>query len=108
MSPLSLVDTSRLPISEEERLRSIQRSPFQSASPCPDPAGKSFNLPSGGGRAKFAEKRARTYLMVGGAVVLIALIALSLSRILTVNHAESRSQTSSERLGPVKKSNAEV
>ena len=67
----------------------------------PDPAGKSFNLLPEEVRAKFAEKRARTYLMVGGAVV-IALIALSLWRILAVNHAESQVTNLSQQLSTIK------
>ena len=47
-----------------------------------------------GESGQFAEKRAQTYLMVGGAAVLLLLIALSLWRIFAVSHAESQVTTS--------------
>ncbi len=101
-SPLSLVDTSRLPISEEEAASINPTLAVPVGLALPDPAGKSFNLLPEEVRAKFAEKRARTYLMVGGAVVLIALIALSLWRILAVNHAESQVTNLSQQLSTIK------
>ncbi len=97
-SPLSLVDTSRLPISEEEAASINPTLAVPVGLALPDPAGKSFNLLPAEISAKFAEKRIRTYLLAGAAGLLVVLIGLTLWRVLAVNSAQNQVNSLQQQL----------
>jgi len=100
-SPLSLVDTSRLPISEEEAASINPTLAVPVGLALPDPAGKPFNLLPAEVSAKFAEKRVRSYLLVAGAAVLVILIGLTVWRVLAVNHAQSQVASLNQQLNTI-------
>jgi len=68
-SPLSLVDTSRLPISPEQAAAINPTMAVPVGLALPDPGGKPFNLLPDEIAAKFAEKHARNVLAISIAVV---------------------------------------
>ena len=100
-SPLSLVDTSRLPISPEEADSINPTLAVPVGLALPDPAGKPFNLLPAEISAKFAEKRIRKYLLVGGAVVLAVMIFLTVWRVIAVNHAQSQVSSLNQQLNVI-------
>ena len=92
------MDTSRLPISEEEAASINPTLAVPVGLALPDPAGKSFNLLPAEISAKFAEKRIRTYLLAGAAGLLVVLIGLTLWRVLAVNSAQNQVNSLQQQL----------
>jgi type IV pilus assembly protein PilM len=92
-SPLSLVDTSRLPISPEQAAAINPTMAVPVGLALPDPGGKPFNLLPDEIAAKFAEKHARNVLAISIAVVVVLLAALTVWRVLAVHDKENQVAT---------------
>jgi len=100
-SPLSLVDMSRLPITPEQAASINPTMAVPVGLALPDPSGKPFNLLPAEVNAKFAEKRVRNYLMVGGAALLVIIVALTVWRVLAVNHAQNQVSSLTQQLSTI-------
>jgi len=100
-SPLSLVDMSRLPITPEQAAAINPTMAVPVGLALPDPSGKPFNLLPAEVNAKFAEKRVRNYLLISGIVVLLAIVGLSVWRVLAVDHAQSQVTSLKQQLNTI-------
>jgi type IV pilus assembly protein PilM len=92
-SPLSMVDTSRLPISEEqaESINPTLAVPVGLA--IPDPSGRPFNLLPAEVMQEAGERKARRVLIGVGIGIVVVVAGMTLWRILAVNHAKSQVST---------------
>jgi len=91
-SPLSMLD-NQLPVSPEEAAVIDPVLAVSVGLALPDPSGKSFNLLPKEVRAGYAAKRIYRALVAAGGVILLLLIAGTVWRVLSVNHAEGQVTT---------------
>jgi type IV pilus assembly protein PilM len=89
-SPLSRVDTSKLPISPEEEAAIDPTLAVPIGLALPDPAGKPFNLLPAEVTAEYSERRVRNVLVACGVVLLLLLAGGTVWRVLGVHDAEHR------------------
>jgi hypothetical protein len=88
-APLSMVDTSRLPITPEQAAAINPTLSVPVGLALPDPTGKPFNLLPREISAKAAERRQRRVLVIAGVALVVVLALLSVWRVLQVNHEQS-------------------
>ncbi|MDA8359315.1 MAG: type IV pilus assembly protein PilM [Actinomycetota bacterium] len=99
-SPLSMLD-SRLPVSPEEAAAIDPVVAVSVGLTLPDPAGKAFNLLPKEVSAGYAAKRIYRALAAVGALLLVLIVAGTVWRILSVNHAQSQVTTLTSTLHTV-------
>jgi hypothetical protein len=92
---------SRLPITPDQAASINPTMAVPVGLALPDPSGKPFNLLPAEVNAKFAEKRIRNYLMVGGAALLAVIIALTVWRVLAVNSAQNHVSSLTQQLNTI-------
>ena len=88
-SPLSRIDTSRLPISAEQAAAIDPTLAVPIGLALPDPSGKPFNLLPPEITTQYAEKRVKKVLIASVAVLTLLLVVGTVWRVLAVHSAEN-------------------
>ena len=101
-SPLSMTDTSRLPITPEQAATIDPTLAVPVGLAMPDPSGRPFNLLPAEVRRRAAERKVRRALLVGAGAVLALVIGLSAWRVLAVNNAKNQVKVLSASIAEIK------
>ncbi len=101
-SPLSMTDTSRLPITPEQAAAIDPTLAVPIGLAIPDPSGRPFNLLPAEVRQQAAERKVRRGLLVGAGAILVLVIGLSAWRVLAVNDAKNQVKVLSASIAEIK------
>jgi type IV pilus assembly protein PilM len=101
-SPLSMTDTSRLPITPEQAAAIDPTLAVPVGLALPDSSGRPFNLLPSEVTQRASERKVRRGLLVGAGAVLVLIIGLSAWRVAAVNSAKGQVATLTSNISEIK------
>ena len=101
-SPLSMTDTSRLPITPEQAATIDPTLAVPIGLAIPDPSGRPFNLLPPEVRQRAVERKVKRGLLVGAGAVLVLVVGLSAWRVLAVNSAKNQVKVLNASIAEIK------
>jgi type IV pilus assembly protein PilM len=101
-SPLSMIDTSRLPITPDQAATIDPTLAVPVGLAMSDPTGRPFNLLPPEVTQRAAERRVKRQMLVGAGAVLVVAVGLSAWRVLEVNNAKNHVKVLSANIAEIK------